>query len=133
VTPSDASVDVVRRFYRAVAERDLDAARDCFAADAVWILPGRSAIAGTHRGWDAIRDGVLARVGPLSGETFRVELVDLAAGDTYVVAVQHATAERHGQRLDLTGCQLITVAEGKIAEIRGHYSDQYALDEFWTD
>jgi ketosteroid isomerase-like protein len=132
MAPGDSSVEIVRRFYRAVADRDLDAARECFAADAVWILPGRSAIAGEHRGWDAIRDGVLSQVGPLSGETFRVELVDLAVGDRYVVAVQRATAERDGRRLDLTGCQLITVAEGEIAEIRGHYSDQYALDEFWT-
>jgi uncharacterized protein len=132
VTPGGSSVEVVRRFYRAVAERDLDGAHDCFAANAVWLLPGRSAIAGEHRGWDAIRDGVLSKVGPLSGETFSVELIDLAVGDTYVVAVQRATAERDGRRLDLTGCQLITVADGKIAEIRGHYSDQYALDEFWS-
>jgi hypothetical protein len=29
------------------------------------------------------------------------------------------------------GCQLMRVAEGRIAEVRGHYSDQHALDAFW--
>jgi ketosteroid isomerase-like protein len=59
-------VDVVRRFYAAVAERDLDAAGACFAAAAAWVLPGDSSIAGAHRGWAAIRDEFLAKLGPLS-------------------------------------------------------------------
>ncbi len=49
-----------------------------------------------------------------------------------MVAVQHATAEHRGKRLDITGCQLMKVKNGKIASINGHYSDQYALDEFWS-
>jgi ketosteroid isomerase-like protein len=49
-----------------------------------------------------------------------------------MVAVQHATAEFRGKALDITACQLIRVADGKIVEIRGHYSDQYALDDFWS-
>jgi uncharacterized protein len=129
----DASaVEVVRRFYAAVAARDLDAARACFDEDAVWILPGRSLIAGEHRGWEAIRDAVLAKVDPLSGGTFRADLVDVAIGEEHVVAVQHATADHDGKRLDITACQLIRVANGRIVEMRGHYSDQYALDDFWA-
>jgi ketosteroid isomerase-like protein len=58
-----ATVDVVRRFYAAVAERDLHAAGACFAEDAVWTLPGQSSIAGAHRGWTAIRDDFLAQLG----------------------------------------------------------------------
>ena len=27
--------------------------------------------------------------------------------------------------------QLIRMAGGRIAEVRGHYSDQYAFDVFW--
>lgn len=127
-----AAVEVVRRFYRAVADRDLEAARACFGEHAVWTIPGRSAIAGEHRGWDAIRDDFLARLGPLSGGTFRADLTDVAVGDEHVVAVQHATAQHGGKRLDITGCQLMSVEDGKIVEVRSHYSDQYALDDFWS-
>jgi ketosteroid isomerase-like protein len=48
------------------------------------------------------------------------------------VAVQHATAEHRGKRLDITACQLIRIRDGRIVDMRGHYSDQYALDDFWS-
>ena len=130
IDPSEA--EVVRRFYAAVADRNPGAAADCFADDAVWFVPGRSRLAGEHRGRRAIRDDVLNKIGPLSGDTLRVGLLDVAIGDRHVVAVQHATAERDGLRLDITACQLIRIERGRIAEMRGHYSDQEALDRFWS-
>ena len=125
------AVDVVRRLYEALAERDLEAAGACFATEAVWILPGSSSVAGTHRGWAAIRD-IFAKLGPLSGGTFSARLLDVCVGDHHVVAVQHATAEHDGRTLDVTGCQLMRIQDGRIIEIRGHYSDQRALDDFWS-
>ncbi len=122
----------VRRFYQAFAERDFSAVRECFAENALWHLPGKSRIAGDYRGADAIIGDFLAKLGPLSGGTFNVELLDIGVGDRYVVAIQRATGMRDGKTLDVTACQLITVEDGKIAEIRGHYSDQYALDDFWS-
>ncbi len=126
------AVEVVRRFYEAVAERDLEIACACFDEQAVWTLPGRSPISGEHRGWEAIRDDFLAKLAPLSGGTFRARLIDVAIGEQHVVAVQHATAQHRGKRLDITGCQLMTVENDKITSVRGHYSDQYALDDFWS-
>lgn len=123
--------DVVTRFYAAVASRDLQTAAACFTPDAVWHLPGDSPIAGDHVGWTSIRDNFLARLGPLSEGTFRAELLDVAVGERYVVAVQHATGNARGRVLDLTGCQLMTVVDGRITEVRGHYSDQEQLDAFW--
>jgi uncharacterized protein len=67
----------------------------------------------------------------LSGRTFRADLIDVAVGQDYIVAVQHATAAYQGRRLDITGCQLIRTTGGRISEVREHYSDQYALDAFW--
>jgi ketosteroid isomerase-like protein len=123
--------DVVRRLYQAIADRDFAAAESCFAEDVVWHLPGDSPIAGEHRGWPQIRDNFMAKLGPLSGGTFHADLVDIAIGDLFVVAVQHATASYSGKALDITACQLITVRDGLIHEVRGHYSDQEALDAFW--
>lgn len=125
------TLDVVRQLYAAIAARDLGAAEKCFASDASWHLPGVSPIAGTHLGWPAIKDDFLAKLGPLSDDTFRAELLDVAVGETYVVAVQRATANARGRSLDITGCQLISVEDGLISEVRGHYSDQAALDAFW--
>lgn len=128
---SENDVATVRRFYAAFASRDFETMQACFTPDAVWHLPGRGAIAGDHQGWDAIRDDFLTRVGPLSGGTLRAELIDVAAGSDYVVAVQHPTADHDGRHLDVTACQLIRMRGGRIADVRGHYSDQYAFDAFW--
>ena len=46
--------------------------------------------------------------------------------------MQHATASYRGRRLDITGCQLMRLEQGRIVEVRGHYSDQEALDAFWV-
>jgi uncharacterized protein (TIGR02246 family) len=124
--------DVVKRMYAAINAGDVAAAAACFAPDAVWILPGRGPMAGAHRGVQAIHENFFARLGPLSGGTFRAELLDVAEGERYVVAVQRATAEHGGRRLDVTGCQLMTIEDGRITEVRGHYSDQEALDAFWS-
>jgi uncharacterized protein len=132
VTVTSADVETVRRFYQALAARDIAAAESCFAPDAIWHLPGKSAIAGDHQGWPAIRDDFLAKLGPLSGQTFQAELLDVAVGQEFIVAVQHATASSRGQRLDITGCQLMRLEQGRIVEVRGHYSDEEALDAFWV-
>jgi ketosteroid isomerase-like protein len=119
--------------YAAVARGDVATAAACFAPDAVWILPGRGPMAGTHRGVKEIHDNFFAQLGPRSGGTFHAELLDVAVGERYVVAVQHATAEHRGRRLDVTGCQLMRIEDGRIVEVRGHYSDQEMLDAFWAD
>jgi ketosteroid isomerase-like protein len=124
--------EVVARFYKAVADRDLEAAGACFHEQATWVLPGVSPIAGEHRGWGSIRDDFLARLGPLSDGTFHAELLDVAVGERFVVAVQRATAHRERKRLDVTACQLMSIEDGKIVSVRGHYSDQQALDDFWS-
>ena len=72
-------------------------------------------MAGDHRGWPAIRDRFLARLGPLSGQTFRAELIDIAVGQHFLVAVQRATADYQGRSLDITGCQLMRLENGRIA------------------
>lgn len=129
--PTAEDVAVVRRLYTAVATGDLATVAACFHEDAVWQLPGTNALSGTHRGWPAIRDDLLAKQGPISGGTFRAQLLDLAVGDRYIVAIVHATAERAGHRLDQSVCQLMRVRKGKIVEVRGHYADEAALNAFW--
>src|SRR5215208_5467946 len=124
--PTAEDVAVVCRLYAAVATRDVVAIAEYFHEEAVWHLPGANPLPGTHRGWPAIRDNLLAKQAPLSGGTFRAHLLDLAVGDRYIVAIVHATAERADHRLDQTVCQLMRVRKGKIVEVRGHYADEAA-------
>jgi len=93
---TSADEQAVHRFYAAIVDRDMAAAESCFAPDAVWYLPGKSAIAGEHRGWSAIRDGVLAKLGPLSGGTLRIQLLDIAVGEEFAVAFPRKRAPLTG-------------------------------------
>lgn len=128
---SGRRLTVVEDLYHAISVGNLDDAARCFTADAQWQMPGNSRLAGTYKGRQAIKDEFLARFGPLSGHTFRAELIDVAEGAQYVIAVQRATGTQGSVQLEITGCQLISFEDERIKEVRGHYSDQYALDEFW--
>jgi uncharacterized protein len=129
--PSPADVETIERFYAAFATGDLDAISRFFRADAVWYLPGSSEFAGAHHGWAAIRDEVMLKQAPLSGGTFRARLLDIAVGERYIVAIVHATAQRGDQRLDQSLSRLLSLIDGKIAEIRDHDSNVAQLDAFW--
>jgi ketosteroid isomerase-like protein len=119
MSTGDTNVEVVRRLYAAFAAGDAETVRSCFADDAVWHLPGRSPVAGVYRGVDAIFDDFFAVIRAESGGTLQVDLVDVFDGGESVVALQHVTGERPGKRLDILACQLITLRDGKIAEVRG--------------
>lgn len=121
----------VLRFYEAIAARDFEAAGPCFAETARWCFPGRNCLSGTYVGWSDIRDRFLTQLIRRSGGTLRLDLLDVAVGKEFVVAVQHGTADCEGRKLDVTACQLMKVAGGVIEEVVGHYSDQEALDRFW--
>ncbi len=125
------NVALIQRGYAAFANRDMATLRDVFAEDAVWHFPGRSPLAGDHRGVDAILQ-FLGKLMQLSGGTFKVEARDVLVSDRHAVALQHATGTRNDKTLDITACQLFTIRDGKVVEIRGYYSDQYALDDFWS-
>src|SRR5215213_5602787 len=112
MTDPHAAAEVVRTLYQSLAKGDLPAVKACFTPDALWHLPGHSPIAGDHIGPDAIMGDFMAKLGPLSGGTFTAELLDVAVGEQYVVAIQHATAAHNGKTLDITGCQLMAIRGG---------------------
>ena len=91
-----SDVDVVRRAYAALDAGDLDTLESLFAWDAVWTMPGTSAISGVHHGWPEIRDEFILLLGPLSGGTLYADLVDVAVGEKYVVAIQRTSGLPQG-------------------------------------
>lgn len=84
------------------------------------------------RGWDRILGDLLAKGVSLSGGTLRAELADVLVGKERVAAFVHVIGERADKRLDLTFCQVMTFRDGRIADVAGHPSDLYQLDEFWA-
>jgi len=129
---SAADVDVVRRVYAAFATGDLEELEQCFARDAVWHEPGNNIYSGDRMGWPEIRDEVFALLGPLSRGAFRAELVDIAVGQEYVLAVHHGRGEHNGRILDSLSFQVFRVVRGRIQEVWSNYANQAEVDAFWS-
>ena len=103
-----------------------------FADDAVWHVPGASAVAGDYRGREEI-GSLMRQTAELSDGTYWVEPLWVLADDEHVVAVYRARGQRAGGRtLDIQQALLIEVRDGLWTDIRAQPLDQAAFDEFWA-
>jgi uncharacterized protein len=91
--------ELVRRGYDAFAKGDMHTLRELFDPQIVWHFPGRSPLAGDHRGVDAVL-GFFGRTMELTAGTFRAEPHDVVADDLHSVGMHLATGEREGRRLE---------------------------------
>ena len=128
--PTEA--EVIRRAYAALATGDMDDLQQCFAHDAVWHEPGQNIYSGDRVGWPEIRDEFFALLGPLSRGAFRAELMDIAIGQQYVVAIHRSRGENNGRTLDTTVFEVVRIARGRIQEVWASYANQAEVDAFWT-
>jgi len=123
---------VVRRIFDAFARRDAFALRGLFAADAVWTVPGDSAMAGAYHGPEAIFR-FLARLPKETDGTYRSELVDVLASDGRAAALYRASGTRRARSLDIDQVLLFRLDDGAVAEVLALPSDPAAFEEFWAE
>ncbi len=127
--PNAASV---RKNFDRFVQGDVAGLLGLFADEAVWHIPGVSAIAGDYRGRDEI-GALMRQTAELSGATYWVELLWVLADDEHVVAVYRARGQRAGGRtLDIQQALLIEVRDGLWTDIRAQPLDQAAFDSFWS-
>ena len=129
--PAADNEDVVRRIFDAFTRKQGFALRELFAADAVWTVPGDGAMAGVHRGREAIFR-FLARLSNETGGTYSSRLLDVLASDERAAALYRASGERHGRRLDLDQVLLFRLEDGLVREVLALPSDPAAFEDFWA-
>lgn len=120
--------DRQNRFYLG---GDQEPVRAMLAKDVVWHVPGRSAIAGDHRG----RDEVLrhfARRRRLADATFRISVRGVLADDERTVILAGGEVEHGGETMAWGTVGIFRIAEGRIAECWVVPHDQDAFDEIWS-
>jgi len=122
---------LVRRIFDAFARKEGFALRGLFAEDAVWIVPGRGAMAGASHGRDAIFR-FLARLPKETGGTYGSELLDVLASDDRAAALYRARGARNGRILELDQVLLFRIEGGLVREVLALPSDPDAFEEFWT-
>jgi RNA 2',3'-cyclic 3'-phosphodiesterase len=129
-------LSVVRRFHAEQARlyagsADVAGVRDLLAEDVVWHVPGASAIAGEHRGVEAVLAYMEARRRIMDG-TFRVLIHGAAVIAGRVVQLAGATAVRDGRSVAWETVGVFRVVGGRIAECWLVPFDQTAFDAIWS-
>jgi ketosteroid isomerase-like protein len=119
---------VVIDFYEAGARGDMDACFALIADDITWRNIGSTKFSGTFNGKQALMEDLL---GPLFGQLkagIASTIDGLVAEDDMVVALTRGQAETHdGAPYNNTYCQIIRIADGKIAEVT-EYMDTALVD-----
>jgi ketosteroid isomerase-like protein len=123
---------IVRRAYEAFNTADMAALTELMDESISWHTPGKSSIAGDHKG----RDATFTQFGRYGGDTagtFRATLLDvLHSDDGTVVGIHHNTGERNGKQLDVYCCITFELENGRVTDGREHFYDLYAWDGFWA-
>lgn len=127
---ANANEDLVKRGYGLFTKGDMDSLRTLFTDDFVHNMPGKSQIAGEHKGPDAAI-ALYGKLFELSGGTFSVDLKETLSDGDKVAATHHASAEREGKKLDQDEVLTFTVKGDKLARLDEAPGDQAAFDNFW--
>ncbi len=125
------NAELLRKGYEAFASGDMATMTELFAEDVVWHLAGNNQLSGTHRGRDAVF-AVFAKVGQLSGGTFKIDVHDVVANDEHAVALTRATGSREGRQLNSLDTDVYHVSGGKVREWWSFVEDDRKTDEFWS-
>jgi ketosteroid isomerase-like protein len=124
----------VERFHveqaRAYADDGMSGVRQLLSDDVVWHVPGRSAIAGEHRGAGAVLEYLDLRR-RMTDSSFRVTVHGVAMIGDRVVQLAGGRATREGRELTWETVGVFRVESGRIAECWLVPFDQVAFDEIW--
>jgi uncharacterized protein len=134
----EARAEASRRAYETFASRqramyaggDAEAVRELLAPDVVWHVPGMSAIAGDHRGRDAVMRYFALRRELAGGRMMIVEHAELAHGDT-VVRLADGEVELDGEPVRWRTAGVYRMRDALVAEAWLVPLELAAFDEIW--
>ena len=124
-----ANVGVIKDYYAAYAEGDLDKLKTFFAPGIVWRIPGHHPLAGEKRG----ADEVLAFFAQLAKAKFKAEPIFFQAQGDYVVDIHRgwSNVEDGKPGADQLFALMFKIKDGKIVEAQNFLTDQHQADAFF--
>jgi ketosteroid isomerase-like protein len=125
------NVERTREVFDAFLRRDGIVVGRMIDDGTVWRVPGRSRMAGEHRGRKAIFE-FLRQTGRLTDGTYRADLRYVVGDEEHVVAMYRATGRRGDRTLDLDQLLIFRYRGDLWADVLAVPSDLYAFDEFWS-
>lgn len=131
MTESTAPIDVVNKYFAALAAKDFATVTALFAEDVVWHQPGGNQFSGVHRGGAAV-GGLLGAMTAASEGTFELAATGAALVNGTLVAVPvHFSGKREDAEMSQDGLDLLRIEDGRVAEVWLFSSDPASEDTFW--
>ena len=128
-----SALDVMRRYLEAVQRGDWETGFGFFADDIVLRAPGRSSLAGEHRGREAAEGYLQAALARAHGDRVEVELVDMLASEERVALIVRETFSRPGADVEIRRANVYRLRGDRIAEVWIFEANQYEVDELFAD
>lgn len=122
---------VATTYFDALGRGDIPTVMAQFSDTVVWHQPGANKFSGDHAGVDGV-GALLGGMMEASEGSFQLAVTGPAMVNGELVAVPvRFTGTRAGASMDMAGVDLLTVRDGKIAEVHLFSEDGAAEDTFW--
>lgn len=125
------NVELLKTVYGYFAKGDLETASSYWTADCAHHYPGKSVLAGSHRGLEEAT-AFARKMFEMTNGQIQMDILDVGASDDHAFALVRTRYARDGKQLEMPFVNIARVRDGKIAEFWTYPDDQYAVDEFWS-
>lgn len=128
---TEQNIAIVRAYFRAVANGELDKLNDLMSETLVWHQPGASDLSGTYSGRAAVFD-LIGKFMARSQGSFKLDRIGNVLGNgDLVAATLHFSGNTPERSMSMAGIDVLRVDNGKIQEVWLFSDDQAAEDAFW--
>jgi ketosteroid isomerase-like protein len=122
---------VATTYFDALGRGDIPTVMAQFSDTVVWHQPGANKFSGDHAGVEGV-GALLGGMMEASGGTFQLAVTGPAMVNGELVAVPvRFTGTRATASMNMAGVDLLTLRDGKIAEVHLFSEDGAAEDTFW--
>jgi uncharacterized protein len=128
VSMTMTTLELMHDYIAAAHRGDWETGAGYFADDVHIHIPGRSALAGEHRGRDVARRYIETARARSRGHDVELEVVDMLASDERVALLVRERFHTDAGPVDIRRCNVYRWRDGRIAEIWIFEADQYAVD-----
>lgn len=125
--------DIVNKFFEAYKVHDMDAIKMVMSENVTWIFLGQHPLAGIKKGVNEVIDFFDAMGKIMMQSNIKMEKLIESENDHYFIECQHSATNRDdGNNLDHFSAVLWTIENGKIIEGRHFFSDQQAVNKYFS-
>lgn len=122
---------VATTYFDALGRGDMATVMAQFSDTVVWHQPGANQFSGEHTGTDGV-GALLGAMMQVSQGSFALVVTGPAMVNGELVAIPvRFSGNREGAAMDMAGIDLLTVRDGKIAEVHLFSEDGAGEDAFW--